>query len=142
MRREVLATADRLGKPRQRRVGKHVLELCKSKHGDVLVAIRHPAGERHCLWDKALGLGTDYNDFEPGRVRFEASPQKPPPFLVGVGELEAVRYISDKFDGTKRHYHHSFKQRSRPILAVHPDGAPLYVVGGRYHVDDRGIVDD
>jgi hypothetical protein len=38
-------------------------------------------------------------------------------------------------------YKHKFARGSRPLLCAGPKAGQLYLIGGRFHVTDRGIVD-
>lgn len=119
----------------------HVLTFERGQLRDV----QHPRGERdECAWQRALDLGTEYLDYPPETLR-EADVPDWPPVLVVVGTMEEVVYSSRKWDGELRLFHHTFGRDGRrkiekPVLAVHPDGAPLFVVGGGARVTDRGIV--
>ncbi len=57
-----------------------------------------------------------------------------------LGELDAVQYSCFR-DGREEHYIHEFRKSSRPLLVVNSDGTALHIVGGRYHITDRGIED-
>ncbi len=58
-----------------------------------------------------------------------------------LGEIPEIHYIAER-DGELFHFHHEFKEQSRPLLVVSHDGKELIIAGGRYSVTDRGIVDD
>jgi hypothetical protein len=60
-------------------------------------------------------------------------------FLV-VGELLAVAYGTVRA-GQYDEWHHEFRKRSRPLLAVSHDGRSLSIVGGRFEFTDAGIED-
>lgn len=67
-----------------------------------------------------------------------------PDVLVKLGDLEAITYETQK--GTDRRpvlYEHQFGEDSgrRPTLALDVDTGRLHIVGGAYHVEERGIVD-
>ena len=57
-----------------------------------------------------------------------------------LGEIPEIHYIAER-DGEIFHFHHTFKEKSRPLLVVSFDGKQLMIAGGRYQVTDRGIVD-
>lgn len=57
-----------------------------------------------------------------------------------LGEIPEVHYIAER-DGESFHFHHTFRETSRPLLVVSFDGNQLMIAGGRYQVTDRGIVD-
>jgi hypothetical protein len=82
-----------------------------------------------------------YQGFHWGKAPNKISrvkPAKRPKKLVGLGQLEAVIYRSDKNDG-KHDYIHHFKGQ-KPLLAMDSDNTRLHLVGGSYTVEDRGIV--
>lgn len=58
-----------------------------------------------------------------------------------LGRLVGVVYEADTADGKATRYQHVFSKKSQPHLAVSFDGKQLYILGGGYIVDDRGIVD-
>lgn len=56
-----------------------------------------------------------------------------------IEEIVAVTYCTKKGTDTRRtDYRHPFK-RPRPVLAWNPSG--LLILGGVYHVTERGIID-
>ena len=63
-----------------------------------------------------------------------------PRTLVVIGECEAIAYTATR-DGATHSYEHDFRESSRPVLAVTPDGKRLYLVGGKYKFGNRGIED-
>jgi hypothetical protein len=60
-----------------------------------------------------------------------------PQAAMRLGRLEGVIYRSDHGPT----YLHKFKGSARPLLVASADGSRLYVVGGRYRMTRRGIVD-
>ena len=74
---------------------------------------------------------------EPDRV--DVVPYEPPgPSLTALGPVVAIAYDARKGaqDAT---WVHRF-EHVRPVLAVDPDTRRLFLVGGDYDVDSRGIV--
>lgn len=67
-------------------------------------------------------------------------PFKIPKVAMAVGPLLAVEYETVR-DGDRERYRHTFRARSRPMLAVTEDGRQLLIVSGRYLFTERGIVD-
>lgn len=57
-----------------------------------------------------------------------------------LGPISDITYIA-KRDGETAKYHHPFKLKSRPSLVATSDGTALEIVGGRFRVTARGIVD-
>jgi len=58
-----------------------------------------------------------------------------------IGELDGVLYTTQR-DGKTEKYIHEFKKRSRPLLISSNDGTSLHILGGRYGMTERGIVDN
>lgn len=74
----------------------------------------------------------------PSEVRHVPCRRVVPEVLVGLGELRAVIYRSDRGRrGRPRTYVHFLEEP--PLLACDPEGRQLYVVGGKYRVTSRGI---
>ena len=57
-----------------------------------------------------------------------------------LGPISDITYIA-KRDGETAQYRHEFKPKSRPSLVASSDGTTLEIVGGRFRVTARGIVD-
>lgn len=70
------------------------------------------------------------------RAKLDAKPVA----AYGLGEMVGVAYEATR-DGKTDQYFHRFKKKARPHLGVRSDGKQLYVLGGDYHVTDRGIED-
>lgn len=63
-----------------------------------------------------------------------------PKTLMAMGHVDAICYRTTH--GKKSVlYKHDFAPGSRPLLCAGPERNQLFLVGGRYHVTDRGIVD-
>lgn len=61
-----------------------------------------------------------------------------PRVLVKLGSLKGIIYSSDRYTaGRSRTYIHFLE--TPPLLTCDPDGAQLYILGGRYRVTSRGI---
>ena len=63
-----------------------------------------------------------------------------PRALTMIGTVRAIAYETVR-EGQAERYVHEFRSRSRPLLAVSPDGTQLFLVGGNYCFGDRGIID-
>jgi hypothetical protein len=63
-----------------------------------------------------------------------------PTAVMVMGYLEFVGY-STTHNGVAKMYKHKFARGSRPLLCAGPKAGQLYLIGGRFHVTDRGIVD-
>ena len=75
---------------------------------------------------------------DPDVVDVIETPGRWPDVLVALGELEAVIYRTTK-GREKAAFIHDFGG-SLPILAMDPETDHLYIVGGDYRIEDRGIV--
>jgi hypothetical protein len=59
--------------------------------------------------------------------------------LKPVGELRGVIYRASRTPGeAPKNYVHFFQGRL-PMLVTNPTGTRLYIIGGQYHVTQRGI---
>lgn len=97
-------------------------------------------GELRRLLEKAEGFYADFHwGNEPSKhMREDYLPA--PPVLVELGTMQEITYESAKAPATKREgYIHKFS-RPFPRLACDPSGRQLYIVGGRYTIEWRGIV--
>jgi hypothetical protein len=63
-----------------------------------------------------------------------------PKALMAMGHVEAICYRTTH-DKKSVLYKHDFAPGSRPLLSAGPGRNELFLIGGRYHVTDRGIVD-
>lgn len=84
---------------------------------------------------KAARLYANFHERPARRIRLV--PVHMPLVAMQIGRLDAVLYSSDH--GTR--YKHSFKGKSRPYLVASHDGRTLAIVGGRFQMTARGIVD-
>lgn len=90
-------------------------------------------------WDAVIEMFERFHSFEPGEVSAYKYSQAPR-LVACLGELEAVVYRSDKWDGKKRSYIHKFKAKDRPLLATDDKGENLYIIGGSYNIEEDGII--
>lgn len=93
--------------------------------------VKLPRGEV----EKAARLYANFHERPARRIRIV--PMRAPRVAMQIGRLDAVLYSSDH--GTR--YKHSFQGRSRPYLVASSDGRTLAIVGGRFQMTARGIVD-
>jgi hypothetical protein len=75
---------------------------------------------------------------KPDKV-IELGDMSAPKWLVEIGDLKSVIYDSDKGGEGKESYIHHFK-KPLPKLSTDPEGRRLFVAGGGYHTNWRGIV--
>lgn len=66
----------------------------------------------------------------------ESRPWTPPKAAIHIGQLVAIEYLSDKFDGTERVYRHDFTQLRE--LHVSANGDTFIVLPG-CKITTRGI---
>jgi hypothetical protein len=90
----------------------------------------------------AARLREDFTGHTP-RMKDIVKMPKPryPDAAMVVGELDGLLYTTVR-DGKVESYIHRFRQRSRPLLCVSPDGKTLFMLGGAYSFTERGIVDE
>lgn len=87
---------------------------------------------------KAAKLYEDFRERKPRiakRVEFSV-----PRAVAVIGYVDAIHY-STTHGRTAKRYAHKFAKGSRPMLCAGPGRNQIILVGGRYHVTDRGIVD-
>ena len=60
----------------------------------------------------------------------------PPKAAMQIGQLVAIEYLSDKFDGVERIYRHEFDHLRD--MAVSPDGRTIIIIPG-LKITTRGI---
>lgn len=84
---------------------------------------------------RAAALYRGFHEKPPRRVRFLRA--RLPKVAMQIGRLEGVMYDADH--GPR--YRHMFRGKSRPYLVASPDGRTLVIVGGRFRMTARGIVD-
>jgi hypothetical protein len=76
---------------------------------------------------------------EPNAIKRVRVPRRPHQ-LVQLGTLEAITYSATKGKrGQLTDYVHDF-EGPRPTLAADPRTKKLHIVGGKYTIEDRGIV--
>jgi len=63
-----------------------------------------------------------------------------PDALMIMGHVEFIGYRTTHGSRSAL-YKHDFAHGSRPLLAAGPDVGQLFLIGDRFHVTDRGIVD-
>lgn len=85
--------------------------------------------------DRAARLYRNFHERPARRIRLV--PLRAPRVAMQIGRLDAVLYSSDH--GVR--YKHAFRGRSRPYLVASHDGRTLAIVGGRFQMTARGIVD-
>jgi len=82
-----------------------------------------------------------YVQFRGEEPEFVEAVQLPiAPVMMLIGELDGVLYTTRR-DGKQESYIHKFKKQSRPLLAASHDGTQIYILGGEYIFNARGIVD-
>lgn len=60
--------------------------------------------------------------------------------LAQIGKISAIEYVAFRDDKEYR-FRHSFKARSRPALAVAPDGKTVTMIGGSWKFGEDGFED-
>ena len=65
---------------------------------------------------------------------------KMPKALANIGPIHAIEYLAER-DGKEYRFRHVFKVRSRPALAVSPDGSIATMLGGAWRFTEDGFVD-
>lgn len=82
-----------------------------------------------------------FEDFREAPAKRAKSVEiKLPKAVMVMGYLEAVEY-GTTMGGKAKRFRHKFARGSRPMLCAAPGKNQLFIIGGRYHVTERGIVD-
>jgi len=73
---------------------------------------------------------------------FEDTYEKPriPDAMANIGAVYAIEYLAER-DGKEYRFRHVFKQKSRPQLAVAPDGKFVTMIGGSWRFTEDGFED-
>ena len=87
---------------------------------------------------RAVKLYTGFRESKPKRAK--AVTMDYPRVVVVMGFVDAISYTAI-IRGHTRRYKHTFAKGSKPMLTTGTGTNQLVLVGGRYHVTDRGIVD-
>ncbi len=98
----------------------------------------NPARREHA--DAAADLSRRFMGREPDSEFVYPKP-KIPDAMACIGKIFAIEYIAER-DGKEYRFRHVFKAKSRPHLAVTPDGSLATMIGGSWHFGEDGFEDD
>ena len=87
---------------------------------------------------RAAALYREFRESEPTRARVIRG--RWPRAVMVMGYVDAIEY-STTVGGKGRRYRHKFARGSRAMLCATPKLGALFIIGGHFHVTDRGIVD-
>ncbi len=87
---------------------------------------------------RAKNLYESFRESEATRAR--KIRVKLPKAVAIMGYCDAIEYTTTH-KGVATRYRHKFAKGSRALLCAGPGRSQLYLIGGRFHVTDRGIVD-
>jgi hypothetical protein len=87
---------------------------------------------------KAAKLYQEFREAKPKRGRVVE--MELPKTLMIMGNVQFVGYDTTRRGKTEL-YKHDFAPGSRPLICADPKSGQLFLIGGRYHVTERGIVD-
>ena len=87
---------------------------------------------------KAKRLYEQFREAKPKRVK-KVTIDIPDTVAV-MGYLSAVEYETTH-NGKAVAYRHDFSPGSRPMITAGPRKRQLFLIGGNFHVTERGIVD-
>jgi len=88
--------------------------------------------------ERAIRLHKSFRERAPTRARHVKIDL--PEVAVIMGYLDAVSYTTTH-NGKTHRYKHTFKRGSKPTLVAGTRDGQLLIVGGRFRVTGRGIVD-
>lgn len=63
-----------------------------------------------------------------------------PDAMANIGKIFAIEYLAER-DGKVYRFRHEFKSKSRPHLAVSPDGNLVTMIGGSWEFTEDGFED-
>lgn len=115
-------------------------EQARAKVTKARTAKRNPSLRQKAQreYTAAVELFRAFSGHEPRFVDEYA--MKVPTVGMQVGLVTGIMYKA-KRDGVTEEYLHEFTGKSRPILAVSPDGRQILILGGDYQFTDHGIED-
>jgi hypothetical protein len=87
---------------------------------------------------KAMKLYKEFREASPRRAF--AVDIEIPTALMSIGNVQFIGYDTTRRGKTEL-YKHDFAPGSRPVLCADGKTGQLFIIGGRYHVTARGIVD-
>lgn len=89
--------------------------------------------------DAARNLQRAFREAEPRGFKRMTLP-KVPRAVMNMGRLDFIGYTTTH-NGKETLYTHVFERDSRPHIGAGPKRNQLYILGGRYRVSGRGVVD-
>lgn len=89
----------------------------------------------------AKRLAARFHGREPGddEIYTTAKPTVPDA-MANIGQVFAIEYLAER-DGTVYRFRHVFRSKSRPQLAVSPDGDFVTMLGGAWQFSEDGFID-
>jgi hypothetical protein len=88
--------------------------------------------------EKAAKLYEEFREEKPKRGRVVEFDM--PKAVMIMGNINAIEYDTTR-RGKVEKYRHDFASGSRPLLCADGKSGQLFIIEGRYHVTERGIVD-
>lgn len=88
---------------------------------------------------KAAGLYKRFRERTPRTAK--SVTLKLPRAVMVMGHVDAILYTTTHADGRAVPYKHKFAKGSKPLLCASTGRNQLFLIGGRYRVTERGIVD-
>lgn len=135
-----MAKAKKVVKKKKRAV--HTAKKKVVKNTAKKKSVRRNATQPRAVVEKALNAADSfYSNFHWGRDAksvLKTQVKQIPEVLVSLGELHAIEYKAAKGERGKETYRHVF-HKEKPIVCCDPRGRDLYIVGGSYHITERGI---
>lgn len=104
-------------------------------------ARRNPARRTYRDEADARRLAAQFHGREPGDDEYMlAQLPKIPDALANIGKIFAIEYLAER-DGKEYRFRHVFKAKSRPHLAVSPDGTSVTMLRGAWFFGPDGFED-
>ncbi len=116
------------------------LDLSDAERAQLQRDVNRQFGGRGARLRKAAKIYADFTgDSDVTAVAMEVPDM--PREMVKIGMCDEIGYTCVR-DGKTERYSHTFKKKSRPLLAASIDGKRLFLLGGAFTFGERGIVDD
>lgn len=113
-------------------------KTCGIAQGDLFATRKNPARRHESdaarLAERFHGRAPDVDEYQT------IAKPKFPDAMACIGQIFAIEYLAER-DGKEYRFRHVFKAKSRPQLAVSPDGKIASMLGGAWFFGEDGFED-
>jgi len=103
---------------------------------------KNPARREYADAENAMKLAAKFHGREPSDYEYHTiNVPNMPDSLACIGKVFAIEYVAER-DGKEYRFRHVFKAKSRPQLAIHPDGSIATMIGGSWFFGPDGFEDE